>query len=154
MSRLMASWTITGRTVSTPDQPLEGHDETRVPWGQFTSNEEEERRLEQWQSLIDSRLIEWGRNPSVLEDDGVEAPTPHTIANACQLARMMRDDKLPPPTRVVPTVDGGVAFELETGDHLVCLEITPAGTLEYDRYFKSSLQDHMELPAIGHVFGR
>ncbi|HZZ41781.1 MAG TPA: hypothetical protein VFE58_02490 [Tepidisphaeraceae bacterium] len=85
-----------------------------------------------WQSVIDQTLVEWGRNPLALEDDGVLPPSRKAIVYANKLALTFRDKGIPGPDRVVPIGDGGIAFELNTiksnGESIFqSLEIDPDG---------------------------
>jgi hypothetical protein len=83
-----------------------------------------------WQRVIDYTLVEWGRDPSVLEDDGLPAPSRETIHLACRVAKYYRDFGAPAPQRVCPDTSGGIVFELGRGQILETLRITPNGTVE------------------------
>lgn len=84
-----------------------------------------------WQSIIDTRLIEWGRDPGVLADEGVTVPSRAIVARACEVAMFLRDQgDVPPPLRVVPSPDGGIALERWTGTFFETLEICDDGSVE------------------------
>ncbi|HVC94345.1 MAG TPA: hypothetical protein VND64_11680 [Pirellulales bacterium] len=98
-----------------------------VAWGQFEQLEEQGWRQEwvrRWTELIDNELIEWGRDPSQLEDDESEAPTPSTISRAAELAYGLRDSDLPPPTRIVSTGNGEIRFQYDQGGRFTSIVIS------------------------------
>jgi len=64
-----------------------------------------------WQNLIDYQLIEWGRDPSQLDDEGTETPSRETIQLAISLAEKLHQGGLAAPTRIVPDAHGGIVFE-------------------------------------------
>jgi len=82
-----------------------------------------------WQRIIDSTLIEWGRDPSQLEDEDVTAPTQAVIARATRLAVILRDNALAPPNRAVTNGDGGVVFERWEGPVFEQIEIADDGAI-------------------------
>lgn len=87
---------------------------------------------EGWQCLIDYFLVEWGKDPLQLEDqeEGIVAPSRRAIQIACNLARFMRDEEEPAPTRVVPDGDGGISFERHDADLFFSLDIHADLTVE------------------------
>ncbi len=86
----------------------------------------------QWDEIIDSILIEWGKNPSLLADpdEGIPPPTPQCIRLANQLALAIRDLAQPPPSRVVPDGEGGVSFESVAGEKFQSLNVRSDCTVE------------------------
>jgi len=64
-----------------------------------------------WQRIIDNTLAEWERNPSEMQDAGIEPPSDETICHAIVFARQLRDQGLPAPTNVVPDPNGGIVFQ-------------------------------------------
>lgn len=110
-----------------------------VAWGQFdrwalADVEQPRRGSESWRSIVDNLLIEWGRRPEVIEDDGIEPPAARAIAVASIVASRLRDDKMPPPTNVAPTADGGIAFQYELAGCFLTIEIDPNGDVELRVY--------------------
>lgn len=87
----------------------------------------------QWDDFIDTTLIEWGKDPSIVADphEGIHAPTPPSIRIATQLALMMRDGGQPPPTRIVPDGEGGITFERHAGSGFQSLEVASTGLIEF-----------------------
>lgn len=85
---------------------------------------------EAWDRIIDSYLIEWGRNPEAFDTEEIIPPSESVIHRACILAQQMRDAGLPPPLRVVPDGDGGVSFERQTGQRFESLDLSSEGTIE------------------------
>ena len=85
-----------------------------------------------WQRLIDTFLVEWGKDPLQLEDqeEGIAAPSRQSIDCACRLGLLMRDSEEPAPDRVVPDGDGGISFERHDGDLFLSLDIHADQTLE------------------------
>lgn len=87
-----------------------------------------------WDGLIDSKLIEWGRDPSRLEDDDFVAPSKAIIYVAINVAEAFRDLGKAPPLRVVPNGEGGIAFEREAGSVFESLEIHADGSVTVDLF--------------------
>lgn len=117
----------------------------RVGIGPQTHDDQEERFKAAWQRLIDYKLIEWGCNPTVIEDDGIEPPDTDTIQRAVELAKRFRDESLPPPDNVVPDGDGGIVFERREGDVSEVLHVWDDGTQEYLRFHDSRLVERSSL---------
>jgi hypothetical protein len=86
---------------------------------------------EAWQVLIDHRLIEWGRDPCQLDEEGTEVPSKDTIRRAIKLADRLCKDGLPAPTSIVPDAHGGIVFERKSGELFESVRIMPDGTAEY-----------------------
>ena len=104
-----------------------------VPWGQFDRlqrAELDQARREGWRSIVDHVLIEWGRHPESIEDDGIEPPTGAAVAGASEVACRLRDEGMPLPVNVAPTGDGGIAFQYELSDLFVTIEVDVAGDVE------------------------
>jgi len=79
-----------------------------------------------WNRII-KQLQMWHRDPAMLDFDDVTTPSRALLWQAVQFARDLRDAGERPYDHVVPTVDGGVAFELRSGDRLWSLEMDPSG---------------------------
>lgn len=93
------------------------------------SAEEREANRQGWQRIIDSTLIEWGRDPAQLEDEGVTAPAGAIIDRANELAMIFRDKGWVPPKRVVTSPDGGIVFERWHGPVLEQIEVAENGEI-------------------------
>ena len=91
----------------------------------------EDAARDAWQNLIDDQLIEWGRDPSQLDDEGTEAPSKDTIQLAIWLAGTLSQRGLPAPTRIVPDAHGGIVFELEGKNVFESIRISPDANVEY-----------------------
>jgi hypothetical protein len=100
---------------------------------QAVRRHEAERQRELWQEAIDRRLIEWGRDPTQLEDDGLEAPSISTISLASKVAVSLRDLGCPAPTNVVPDTDRGIVFERREGSTFESFRIMRDGIIDYAR---------------------
>ena len=97
----------------------------------FSEHGPEQAARESWQRIIDHQLIEWGRNPSQLADEGVEPPSAETIQRAILLAEACRDNTFPPPNSVVPDPNGGIVFERREREVSEVFHIWDDGSVEY-----------------------
>jgi hypothetical protein len=86
---------------------------------------------ESWKNLIDHKLIEWGRDPSVLDEEGTISPSKQTIQFAIALAWMWHNMGLPAPTRIVPDAHGAIVFEFHQPNISEVFRLTPDISLEY-----------------------
>jgi hypothetical protein len=94
-----------------------------------------------WQRLIDHQLLEWGRDPGQLEDEGVEPPSVSTILAAIQLAQRLRDRGSPPPDATVPDPNGGIVFERQEQDISEVFHVWDDETVEYRCFQGTRLVD-------------
>ena len=92
-----------------------------------------------WQRVIDRTLIEWGRDPSVLADDGVTPPSKQAIQVAIAIAEAVRGMGISPPDRVVPDGDGGIVFEQRSGPISRTIEIHDNGDVYVSQFRDSRL---------------
>jgi hypothetical protein len=104
-----------------------------------TTQRDLQQRLDGWQQVIDRQLVEWGKAPQDLQDDGLKAPSLGIIAAACKIASACRDAGWAPPLRAVPTGAGGIVFERRVGPVFETLEIRADGTVEQATYNNSRL---------------
>jgi hypothetical protein len=104
-----------------------------------------DNKHEAWEELVDRTLLEWGKDPSVLEDDGVVPPSMGTITRAYEIATFLRIRGFPAPTRIVPTGDGGVAFQFEADRDFDSLEVAEDGNIECLRFSGSKLVERYEV---------
>lgn len=98
---------------------------------------EENRRA--WNNIIDRKLIEWGRDPTRLEDEDVVPPSFEAIKVASDSAMALRDKSKEAPKRVVPNGDGGIVFERWEGSVSETIEVFEDGAIEYCRYHDTRL---------------
>lgn len=98
-----------------------------------------------WDQIIDYRLIEWGRDPSLLEDDDVEAPRGEVIHRAIALAQRLKERGLPAPHSVVLDPNGGIVFERRSSDAVETLHVWDDGTIEYCRFQGTRLLERRPL---------
>ena len=138
MTRLDTSVTIS--------EPIRSPIETGAADESVLSSGELHQNRMGWQKVIDDRLIEWGKDPSRLEDDGIEAPSRPIIVLACRVARVMRDAGKPPPLRVVPDGDGGIAFEWKDGPASHAIEIEEDGSIEMITFENYRLVSRQRIP--------
>jgi hypothetical protein len=92
---------------------------------------ESARADEEWKDLIDHKLIEWGRDPSVLDEEGTISPSQQTIQFAIALGWIWRNMGLPAPTRIVPDAHGAIVFEFHRKNVSETFRLTPDIGLEY-----------------------
>ena len=117
---------------------------------ELTNREETEKGKASWNKFIDGSLIEWGRDPTVLEDEGFIPPSLEVVRLACQVAVDFRDERLPAPTRVVPDGEGGICFERIEGSMSVSLRIYADRTGELLVFDDCRLSDRRRLLASPH----
>jgi len=98
-----------------------------------------------WQAIIDKWLIEWGRNPGSLEDEGLIPPSEKTIDLACQVAVALRDKGVAAPLRVVTNGEGGIVFEHSSGTWFSIIEVHPDGNIELATFRNSELKSRERL---------
>lgn len=108
----------------------------------------EKRKMfaEGWTNIINEPLIDWGKDPSQLEDEGIEAPSRALITFVSEYAMCLRRFGWPPPLRVVPSGDGGIVFELKSGPYFQSIEFDEDGTIELITFKDSKLVSRLELP--------
>ena len=97
---------------------------------ELTEKGRAERNRQAWDKLVDTRLVEWGRDASSLEDEGFVPPALDVVNLACRIAMLLRDEGLAPPTRVVPDGEGGISFERVEGKLSVSLNVYANLTVE------------------------
>jgi hypothetical protein len=73
----------------------------------------------------------WLRDPSQLQDEGIEPPSGTVIRLSMDLAENYRDRGLPAPDSVVPDPNGGIVFERREGDVSEVFHVWDDGTVEY-----------------------
>ena len=120
-------------------EPVRSRVETGAADDRILIDREHDGNRTAWQDLIDGKLIEWGRNPDALEDDGIRPPSATIIKLACQVATILRDEEWPPPLRVIPNGDGGIVFERREGQLFVTIEIDEDGSIEYAAFVNCRL---------------
>lgn len=86
--------------------------------------------VKRWNELVINPLIDWGRDPSILEDEGLDAPSFEIVNIAHRLAIGMRDSDFAPPDRVIPNGDGGIVFKQKNDNTLISIEICKDRTTE------------------------
>jgi hypothetical protein len=83
-----------------------------------------------WQRCIDEKLIEWGANPELFDDEDFDFPSHKIIKLAIDAATQMRDADALPPHRVVHDASGGIVFERLTGTKSTKIHIWNDGSIE------------------------
>ena len=89
-----------------------------------------EAEIAAWQELMDEQFSSWAKDPEQLSDDGIEAPSVAMVQLAMSIARVLRDQNVEAPDRVVPNGDGGIVFRWRSGDFTWSLELDVDGSLE------------------------
>lgn len=95
---------------------------------------------DEWDKLISHKLIEWGMHPSMLDDDGVIAPTAKAISQASQFALHLRDAGIATPTAIVPNGDGGIAFHWNEEGKLELFEVLANGQTQISVFVGGQLK--------------
>ena len=106
--------------------------------------DEEARSRERWRPYL-NRLRSWLNSPDDLADDYVEAPSEQAIESAFLIANWMIYQGDPVPLRIVPTVDGGVAFEHRSDVQLQRTEVGPDGAAEFIVFVDARLVERGEI---------
>jgi len=89
-----------------------------------------EAQRARWNGFLEGQLTEWERNPALLAEDGLEAPSPSTIALARQVGGALRDNGWEPPQRVAPDGEGAIVFEPGNGPIFESVAIQADGMVE------------------------
>ena len=105
----------------------------------------DEARRKTWQRLIDRQLLEWLRDPSQIEDEGLDAPSATIIRLSLDLAESFRDRGLPAPASIVPDPNGGIVFERREGDVSEVFHVWDDGSVEYLRFHETQLVERRPL---------
>jgi hypothetical protein len=87
-------------------------------------------RRDAWEEVVDRRLVEWGRDPSLLEEDDLIPPTREAVQSAVKIVRILQQRYLPPPRRVVPDGDGGIVMERWSDHASESIEVDRRGRAE------------------------
>lgn len=109
------------------------------------SNNLGEAMRARWQAIIDRQLIEWGRDPSQFDDEGVEPPARETIQLAINLAQALSDARIPPPDSVILDPNGGIVFERREHDVSEVFHVWDDGAVEYQRFRGTQLVERWNL---------
>lgn len=104
------------------------------------------KRRQRWQEIIDRRLIEWGCDPTQLEEDGLETPSKRTIAFAIVTAQVMRDGNLVAPSCVVPDAQGGIVFERRQDSVFESVRISIDGIIDVSQFENGELVRRFQIP--------
>lgn len=101
-----------------------------APTDSRAASDEDRRRSAAWAKLIQGQLADWRRDPQQLEDEDIPPPSADTIDRVMTVAMAMHDQGLPPPDRIVPTGDGGIALQFELNNEFISIEVEPEGLVE------------------------
>jgi hypothetical protein len=102
---------------------------------------------EAWQRIIDYKLVEWGRDPASLSDEGFDAPSASVISTAIQWAKNWQAQGIAPPSRVIPDPNGGIVFERQTPELTHVIHFWDNGSLEYRQFRGVRLIERHEIEA-------
>lgn len=94
----------------------------------------EDAAREAW-GLVEKQLIEWGCDPSQLDEENTQTPSGDTIRLAIQLATALGRHGSAAPTRAVPDAHGGIVFEVQGKSIFESVHVEPDGSIEH-RLFK------------------
>jgi hypothetical protein len=105
--------------------------------------------FQEWQSVIEDQLVEWGKNPSQFEDEDIQPLSNDTISAAIAVAKAFSMADFPPPTRVVPDADAGIVFELQHGPFFETFRLSADGSAQYCFFENARLVDSKFWPPRG-----
>ena len=92
-----------------------------------------------WKSIIDNTLIDWGRSPNQIDEDGYESPSPDAVQKACEFARIYGvNNSLQNPLRTIQNGNAGIVFEWSLGPDFISLEFNEKGIGEFV-HFRNAL---------------
>ena len=91
----------------------------------------EEKYREGWERMINSFLIPWGQDPSLLDDDEYTPPSRRIIQLAARVTIEFRNAGAPAPLRVVSDGEGGIAFEWQEGKLFKSLNVSCREGIEF-----------------------
>lgn len=99
---------------------------------------EDEAGRERWDETVD-RLIGWWKSVADLEEDDLVPPARPVIESALRIAPRLCDVKTPPPLRIVPDGEGGIAFEWRHGNVFISMQLDEDNTVTLLRFEDSRL---------------
>lgn len=101
-----------------------------------------------WDSIIDHKLIEWGRETEAFQVEGLIAPTSEAIGRACELVRAMRYEGWSLPTGVIPDGEGGIVFENRHGAFYQRVEIDEHGGMSFVTFQDATLVSRVPIDVV------
>ena len=133
----MSTAELTPLVSSLPGKTVRTGADTESPMSRDDTGDD--NVVERWRALIDHKLIEWGSNPSLLEDEGIDLPSGEIIQLAIRLAEGLRNQGLPVPDSVVPDPNGGIVFERRENGDSEAWHVWDDGAIEYQCFQGSRL---------------
>jgi hypothetical protein len=91
-----------------------------------------------WDAVF-QKLIEWGKSPGRIDEDGLEFPSFEAISQAIEVIRISDNGDEPAPNSVVPDGEGGIALNWSSGDELASIQVAHDGTVEYLKFIGARL---------------
>lgn len=82
-----------------------------------------------WAPSVD-QLVARAQDPALLVDDDLIAPSTATISAQRRSVGPCAIKGTPAPTRIMPTGDGGIAFQYDGHPDFISLEVKPEGPVE------------------------
>jgi hypothetical protein len=137
MTRLSTNLTLS-ESITQKFEKSAADDETLSNSKLEKNRSELEKNRIAWQEIIDRKLIDWGRSPGVIDEDGIVSPSIISVTEAIEL--VTNNYKCPAPMRVVCNADGGIVFEWRDGQLFETIEIYEDGSKEYCLFDNSRLQ--------------
>ncbi len=124
-------------------EAVESYAATHVTLPELLASPERERALKAdlWQSSIENKLIEWGKQGTRYDEDGLISPAPSTVSAAFRIAAKLRNAGIEAPLRMVQDGVGGIVFEWKQGATAEKLLLAASGRLEA-AYFRDSKLMH------------
>ncbi len=93
-----------------------------------------------------AKLIDWSWHPELVEDDGIDKPSPLAISHVMDWLSFLHKFPLPMPIRVVPGCDGSIVVEFETGELFTSHRFTVDSFVEVDRFENMKLLGRSRIP--------
>src|SRR5438045_5784113 len=96
-------------TLSTISRGISGSFGTTAASDESLASSNKQAGSQQWQQIVDHKLIEWAIAPQRFEDGYFIAPTSDSVRNAFELVHLLRSETFDVPQRVAANGNGGIA---------------------------------------------
>jgi hypothetical protein len=92
-----------------------------------------------WDELLTETLARWTDDPSLIHDDDYPSPSAAIMSIAQNAACAFRARGVTAPTRIIPTADGGIAFEWDSYPTFASVTIHPDASVDLKTFEFGSL---------------
>lgn len=97
------------------------------------------QRRKSWEEAVAETIDLWAREPSLIDDDEYPCPSLDVLHKARWAAMLLSATELQSPLRIVPTADGGIAFEWDDYIEFRSFTIHPDCSLDWKEFEFGSL---------------